>query len=156
MLPDTTIQLEMCWTELSLAIHQRSKLFPMCETESGHRLKTGREYFWLACPSLLAENLCLMFRMKLKISKIFFQKAFLSACHTADVRVEELLDEGIHIAGAWQLAGFSYVLATLWRVDDAHSVEVARDVYSGMVGPDMIHVDRSAESLHRAIRRLRE
>ena len=46
------------------------------------------------------------------------QIAYLPACSTAENRFVMLADEAIHIASAFQLAGFSHVLATLWESDD--------------------------------------
>jgi hypothetical protein len=84
--------------------------------------------------------------------KVNARLAFLSACHAARTREGLLVDEGIHLAGAFQLAGFPHVIGTLWHVDDAHSVEVARDVYS-LIGND---VRSTAEGLHYAVRALRD
>lgn len=39
--------------------------------------------------------------------------AYLSACQTAATRDTKVLDEAIHLAGAFQFAGFPYVIATL-------------------------------------------
>jgi CHAT domain-containing protein len=82
--------------------------------------------------------------------------AYLSACSAADSRVESLLDEGIHLAGAFLLAGFPSVVGTLWHISDEHSATVAVDVYrelcekSGRINPDEV-----ARALHLAVRKLR-
>jgi len=82
--------------------------------------------------------------------------AYLSACSAADIQVESLLDEGIHLAGAFQLAGFPSVVGTLWHISDEHSATVAVDVYralcekSGRMNPDDV-----AGALHLAVRKLR-
>ena len=55
-----------------------------------------------------------------------------------------------------QLAGYPSVLGTLWQVNDRHSAEVIRDVYSYMLERNIVHTQRSSEALHRAIRLLRE
>lgn len=39
----------------------------------------------------------------------------LSVCHAFVGQTADLLDEGIHLAGAFQLAGFPQVVGTLWR-----------------------------------------
>ena len=44
--------------------------------------------------------------------------AFLAACCTADVRVAKLADESIHIANAFQVAGFPHVIGTLWPANE--------------------------------------
>lgn len=85
------------------------------------------------------------------------QMVYLSACCAASNRVESLLDEGIHIAGACQLAGFPHVVGTLWSVDDRSSAKVAKDVYSGMLnGRGVIDVSEASTCLHAAVRRLRD
>jgi CHAT domain-containing protein len=40
-----------------------------------------------------------------------------------------LLDESIHLASAFQLAGFPHVIATLWQTGDSAAVQVAEDFY---------------------------
>ena len=46
------------------------------------------------------------------------QLAYLSACRAAVNRSETLLDEGIHLAGTFQLAGFTHVIGSLWELSD--------------------------------------
>ena len=55
--------------------------------------------------------------------------AYLSACETGQVTDAKFRDEGIHLAGAHQLAGFCHVIGTLWSVEDSVCVEVAGAVY---------------------------
>ena len=55
--------------------------------------------------------------------------AYLSACSTAKNEVDQLLDEGIHLAGACQLAGFQHVVGSLWEVSDQFK-------YSSLATPD--------------------
>ena len=89
--------------------------------------------------------------LKLKTSKL----AYLSACYVADNPMETLFDEGIHLIGACQLAGFIHGIGTLWRINDEHSVTVSRDVYGTMSQPSgVIDAQRASEGLHKAIRRL--
>ena len=54
---------------------------------------------------------------------------YLSACLTGANKVDRLVDERIHLASAFQLAGFRHVIGTLWEVSDSHCVDVARVVY---------------------------
>ncbi|WP_410646598.1 CHAT domain-containing protein [Amycolatopsis sp. cmx-4-54] len=76
--------------------------------------------------------------------------AFLSACSTAR-GAQELADESIHLASAFQLAGYRHVIATLWpcidstatQVSDRFYREVARAVPFGL-------------ALHSAVSGLRE
>ncbi|MCZ0972540.1 CHAT domain-containing protein [Streptomyces albulus] len=49
---------------------------------------------------------------------------YLSACATA--RSGRLPDESVHIGGAFHLAGFGQVVATLWPVEDTTAAETAR------------------------------
>jgi tetratricopeptide (TPR) repeat protein len=55
--------------------------------------------------------------------------AYLAACSTADVRAHRLLDEGIQIGNAFQLAGFPHVIATLWPAADHICPTVAQWFY---------------------------
>jgi hypothetical protein len=54
--------------------------------------------------------------------------AFLSACSTARPG-GRLADEVIHLASAFQLAGYRHVIGTLWPIDDQPAVEFAELVY---------------------------
>lgn len=55
--------------------------------------------------------------------------AFLSACSSAEVLVPMLLDEGLQIANAFQLAGFPHVIGTLWPAYDVVCPKVAEVFY---------------------------
>ncbi|KAF4774504.1 hypothetical protein HER10_EVM0000356 [Colletotrichum scovillei] len=55
--------------------------------------------------------------------------AYLSACSTGANEVLGLVDEGIHLGYACQLAGFRHVVGTLWTVSDPFCVNVARKFY---------------------------
>ncbi|KAG5770588.1 hypothetical protein H9Q69_002205 [Fusarium xylarioides] len=81
--------------------------------------------------------------------------AYLSACSTGRNRDEKLQDEGIHLIGACQLAGFQNVIGTLWAVSDEKCLTVARDVYKRLTAENS--TSRSvANALHTAVRRLRD
>lgn len=85
------------------------------------------------------------------------QMAYLSACHAAVGRAAVLQDEGIHLAGAFQIAGFPRVVGTLWQVDDRRAMEVSRRVWASLLGGDGgIEYERLAESVNAALRWLRE
>lgn len=56
------------------------------------------------------------------------QLVYLSACETGSNK-SQFKDEGLHPAGGFQMAGVPHVIASLWRVDDAVSVEIARTFY---------------------------
>ncbi|WP_282503475.1 CHAT domain-containing protein [Streptomyces rhizoryzae] len=71
---------------------------------------------------------------------------YLSACATA--RSGQLPDEAVPLGGAFHLAGYGQVVATLWPVEDATAAEAAR----------LFHTSphpAPAAALHDAVRRLR-
>ncbi|WP_097260561.1 CHAT domain-containing protein [Streptomyces sp. TLI_55] len=76
--------------------------------------------------------------------------AYLSACETA-TSDERLADEAIHIATAFQLAGYRHVIGTLWPVADSAAGRIADDFYTGL--PSSLD---AARTLHRAVLDLRE
>jgi tetratricopeptide (TPR) repeat protein len=80
---------------------------------------------------------------------------YLSACSTSANKVNELVDEGIHLASAFQLAGFRHVIGTLWEVSDSHCVDVARVVYETIRDEGMTDM-AVCRGLHRAIKELRD
>lgn len=83
--------------------------------------------------------------------------AFLSACRTAAVDAEELVDEAIHLGSAFQLAGFPHVIGTLWETADDTSVEIADAFYAGLrTAQGTLAFGRCAHALHTAVRTLRE
>jgi tetratricopeptide (TPR) repeat protein len=55
--------------------------------------------------------------------------AYLSACWTAEQRAVNLADEALHLASAFQIAGFPHVIASRWPVKDDISVKVAKGFY---------------------------
>jgi tetratricopeptide (TPR) repeat protein len=79
--------------------------------------------------------------------------AFLSACSTANPGTG-VPDEAIHLASAFQLAGYRQVIGTLWPIDDHRAVGVANDLYRTLGGPGT--ASGAAVALHEAIRRMRE
>ncbi|EJT73617.1 hypothetical protein GGTG_07473 [Gaeumannomyces tritici R3-111a-1] len=81
--------------------------------------------------------------------------AYLSACSTAANEVLGLIDEGIHLGYACQLAGFRHVVGTLWTVSDPFCVELARRFYETISkeGRTDAAVHRG---LHSALRALRD
>ena len=83
--------------------------------------------------------------------------AYVSACHAANSRSINLLDESINIAGGFLLAGFPSVIGTLWEIEDKRSVEIARSVYSSMCdGDGKLDIRKAARGLHFALRKARE
>ncbi|WP_329033692.1 CHAT domain-containing protein [Streptomyces sp. NBC_01725] len=55
--------------------------------------------------------------------------AYLSACETAAVGPRHV-DEAIHLASAFQLAGFSHVISTLWQLPDRAAFRLAQAMYT--------------------------
>ncbi|MFE1949454.1 CHAT domain-containing protein [Streptomyces sp. NPDC059524] len=79
--------------------------------------------------------------------------AYLSACYTS-VTSPLLVDESLHITGAFQLAGYRHVIGTLWQVTDRPAADLARDFYThltdGGTVPPQAH--RTPQALHHAVR----
>jgi len=59
--------------------------------------------------------------------------AYLSACSTAEIRVKSLADESIHMASAFQVAGFAHVIGSLWPANDEVCVRVAELFYKSLL-----------------------
>ncbi|MEV5972321.1 CHAT domain-containing protein [Streptomyces sp. NPDC051921] len=79
--------------------------------------------------------------------------AFLSACDTARTTAR-LSDEAIHPLAAFQIAGFSQVVGTLWRVDDVVAPAFSRQIYGELIA-DRSGALRASTAVHRAVRQLR-
>ncbi|KAL2055299.1 hypothetical protein ABVK25_004637 [Lepraria finkii] len=78
--------------------------------------------------------------------------AFLSACCTAENASSVLMDEGIHLAGGLQLAGYPHVIASLWEANDALSVAVAEKFYRIVFAEsEIVGHDKIAYALHDAV-----
>ncbi|WP_280489672.1 CHAT domain-containing tetratricopeptide repeat protein [Nocardia carnea] len=85
--------------------------------------------------------------------------AYLSACDTAISTGTQLVDESIHLASAFQLAGYSHVIGTLWTIDDDIAIRIAEDFYTALrTAPDTTVVDigRAPHALHHAVRAARD
>ncbi|MFE8989684.1 CHAT domain-containing protein [Streptomyces collinus] len=80
--------------------------------------------------------------------------AFLSACHTAR-GTSALADEAIHLAAAFQLAGFQHVVGTLWSLADGPAPQITREFYQALKTSDQ-GTGGSARALHDAVQRLRQ
>src|SRR5262249_54767437 len=81
------------------------------------------------------------------------QLAFLSACETGRPG-RRLTDEAIHLASAFQLAGYCHVVATLWPIKDRIAVAFAEDFYTAV---NLGHgAGGAAEAVHSATMRLRQ
>ncbi|MER7014469.1 CHAT domain-containing protein [Saccharopolyspora sp. NPDC000359] len=77
--------------------------------------------------------------------------AFLSACETAQPG-DRLADEAIHLASAFQSAGYRHVVATLWRPRDRVAVKLVESFYAELADGT---TTTPATALHRATHRLR-
>jgi hypothetical protein len=80
---------------------------------------------------------------------------YLSACSTGSNKVTALVDEGIHLVSAFQVAGFRHIIGTLWEVADRDCVNVAKVVYETLRVEDMTDV-AVCWGLHLAIKALRD
>jgi tetratricopeptide (TPR) repeat protein len=79
--------------------------------------------------------------------------AFLSACSTARPGTW-LTDEAIHLASAFQLAGFRHVIGTLWPVSDRIAADTATAIYTALTSAR--DTDTTATALHAVTRQLRD
>ena len=79
------------------------------------------------------------------------QLAFLSACCTAENASTMLMDESIHLASGFQLAGYPHVIASLWEADDNLSVAVAEKFYQILFAEsNIVGHEKIAYALHDA------
>ncbi len=78
-------------------------------------------------PGVLSDNLSVTSIFRCTAANAVL--AFLSACSTADVRVDELMDEGLHIVNAFQIAGFPHVIGTLWSASELVCPPFAKKFY---------------------------
>ncbi|ROW02618.1 hypothetical protein VPNG_07837 [Cytospora leucostoma] len=81
--------------------------------------------------------------------------AYLSACGTGQIRNEGSMDENIHLANAFQLAGVRHVVGTLWQVEDEVCVQIARRTYE-FIRSDGIGDESVSRGLHHALRMHRD
>lgn len=80
--------------------------------------------------------------------------AFLAACSTYQGGTT-LADEAIHLGGAFRLAGYRHVVATLWPIKDSPTAgEITKAVHHGIAGP--AGTAATAASLHHATRLQRD
>jgi CHAT domain-containing protein len=86
------------------------------------------------------------------------QLVFLSACRSSLSPTVELADESIHLAAAFQLAGFRQAIGTLWEIDDFHAARVSKDFYTALnTGTDTANGTlEAARALHVTLRAARK
>lgn len=75
--------------------------------------------------------------------------AYLSACGTGRIQYDTVDDEGLHLIGACQLAGFQHVIGTLWEVNDESCFEVSKTAYEHILSEQMTD-DSVCSGLHKA------
>jgi tetratricopeptide (TPR) repeat protein len=82
--------------------------------------------------------------------------AYLSACSTAEVKMQNMADESLHLTSAFQMAGFAHVIGSLRPADDQICVQVARLFYSFLVNDkDSMDLNRAVpEALNHAVRQI--
>ncbi|KAF5718704.1 tetratricopeptide-like helical [Fusarium mundagurra] len=83
------------------------------------------------------------------------QLAYLSACSTADVSARDLVDEVVHIAGAFSLLGFRQVVGTFWQAKNTAARAVAKRFYEELMRGDCENEDCVARAYHTAVMELR-
>ena len=82
--------------------------------------------------------------------------AYLSACSTAGVEASKHADECLHIASAFQVAGFAHVIGSLWPADDDVCVRLAESFYRSLAKTATKHSNRDvAEAYRNAILEIR-
>ena len=91
-----------------------------------------------------------------KVTRSRAQIAYLSACSTAESKVQYLMDESIHLASTFQLIGFQHVLGSLWATDDEAAVKLATSFYERLPRYDRDNSLSVARALHEAVMSLRQ
>jgi CHAT domain-containing protein len=83
--------------------------------------------------------------------------AFLSACSTAEAKLEQVADEVIHLASGFQVAGFAHVIGSLWSSADRVCVAIAEGFYRRLTARKWNKIqDRDvAFALHQSILEVR-
>ncbi|KAI9452977.1 CHAT domain-containing protein [Lactarius psammicola] len=86
--------------------------------------------------------------------------AFLSACHTAEVTEESIVDEVLHLAAAVQYCGFRSVVGTMWAMVDEDGRDLAENFYKALFSNSrreqgIPYHERSAKALRFAVKKLR-
>ena len=84
--------------------------------------------------------------------------AFLSACHTAELTEESIVDEGLHLSAAVQYSGFRSVVGTTWAMADIDGHGLAKHFYASVFSDKrkgVPYYERTAEALRDAVQVLR-
>ena len=77
--------------------------------------------------------------------------AYLSACSTAEIGAQDLVDESIHLASTFQLVGFRHVIGIMWGAEDNAAVAVAAKFYGYLLQQNADAVSSVPRALHRAV-----
>jgi CHAT domain len=80
--------------------------------------------------------------------------AYLSSCESA-IAGTKVPDEPLHLALAFQVAGYRHVIATLWPVSDLVAAKVAEGVYRRITRHGRIDCSQVALALHETVVELR-
>ncbi|TVY66393.1 hypothetical protein Focb16_v011209 [Fusarium oxysporum f. sp. cubense] len=83
------------------------------------------------------------------------QLAYLSACSTANVSARDLVDEVVHIAGAFSLLGFRQVVGTFWQAKNTAARVVAKRFYEELMLGDGGDEDCVARAYYTAVMELK-
>lgn len=83
--------------------------------------------------------------------------AYLSACSTAENRAHKLADEVIHLASAFQVAGFCHVISSMWTADDQACISIAKEFYRQLASASSASESNRtiADALHNSVAGLR-
>ncbi len=84
--------------------------------------------------------------------------AFLSACHTAELTEESIVDEVLHLAAAMQFCGFRSVVGTMWAMADIDGPDLAKHFYESVFSDEVqggCYYERTAGALRDAVLHLR-
>ena len=137
------------------AVLEHLKDYPFVHISSHGNLETGKPFdafFKLYEGSRL--TLLDIVRSRLPTAEF----AFLSACHTAELTTESIVDEGLHLTGVVQYCGFRSVVGTMWEMADDDGPDLAGNFYGSVFSNRwgrMPHHERTAEALRDAVKVLR-
>lgn len=95
-----------------------------------------------------------LLRIDFASKSLFF--AYLSADGTRGIKHLKAVDKGFHLIAAYQLAGFRYVIGSLWRADDRICVDITRKTYEALQKGGVLSNEAVSRSLHLAMRKLRD
>ncbi|EAW15297.1 uncharacterized protein ACLA_059640 [Aspergillus clavatus NRRL 1] len=95
-------------------------------------------------------------RTLLRLNLKSCEMVYLSACESGASKDLQLRDEGIHVAGGFQIAGVPHVISTLWAVSDSVSVQLAGLFYANLrEDGEEVDLSKAPYALHCAIGEMR-